>query len=180
MTSAGELRRKISARALEVDANAILGSVCDSTYLFMFILSRTSDGFSVSSHAHVKSRQRLRSLTFVHACRLTKKYNWLVRSIMEVSPLFFCSYKQSFDIEGESGVVVRGIGTCVGLVPKPPNLHGSIPVCFPATVEGLRPVSTQADGYVHVCEVWVLCLLRKKVDSGFVLCTLTLPIFLTV
>jgi hypothetical protein len=76
----GELRRKISARALEVDANAILG------------------------------------------------------------------YKQSFDIEGESGVVVRGIGTCVGLVPKPPNLHGSIPVCFPATVEGLRPVSTQADG----------------------------------
>ena len=59
------------------------------------------------------------------------------------------SYKQFFDIEGESGVVVRGIGTCVGLAPKPPNLQGFIPICFPATMEGVRPVSTQTDGYVH-------------------------------
>ena len=28
------------------------------------------------------------------------------------------SYNQSFDLEGESGIVVRGIGTCVLLLPS--------------------------------------------------------------
>lgn len=30
--------------------------------------------------------------------------------------LFFSSYNQYFDLEGESGIVVRGIGTAVTLV----------------------------------------------------------------
>ena len=59
-------------------------------------------------------------------------------------------YKQLFDIEGESGVVVRGIGTCVGLIPKPPSLSVPVPICFPANVEVVRPASTQGDRSVPV------------------------------
>ena len=68
-------------------------------------------------------------------------------------------YKQLFDIEGESGVVVRGIGTCVGLIPKPPSLSVPVPVCFPANVEAVRPASTQGDRSVPV--MCMLIILHK-------------------
>ena len=47
-------------------------------------------------------------------------------------------------------MVVRGIGTCVGLIPKPPSLSVPVPVCFPANVEAVRPASTQGDRSVPV------------------------------
>ena len=31
--------------------------------------------------------------------------------------VYFFRYQQYFDLEGESGIVVRGIGTCVFLIP---------------------------------------------------------------
>ena len=60
--------------------------------------------------------------------------------------MYFCGrYKQFFDIEGESGVVVRGIGTCVSLISKLPNLQAPIPVSFPVTMEGVRPTSVHTE-----------------------------------
>lgn len=51
---------------------------------------------------------------------------------------YYYSYQQYFDLEGDTGIVVRGIGTCVSLIPKlhtatitppirlPPNIQASV------------------------------------------------------
>lgn len=41
---------------------------------------------------------------------------------MDYAMLFILRYSQSFDLEGESGIVVRGIGTCVKLSSSPAHL----------------------------------------------------------
>lgn len=47
------------------------------------------------------------------------------------------SYRQCFDLEGETGIVVRGIGTCVSLIPKPqPTSAHQLPVLLPANIQG--------------------------------------------
>lgn len=48
-------------------------------------------------------------------------------------------YQQYFDLEGDTGIVVRGIGTCVTLIPGIPQ--SNIPVLLPATVQGVGQAS---------------------------------------
>ena len=51
-------------------------------------------------------------------------------------------YQQYFDLEGDTGIVVRGIGTCVSLGPDhhSPGSGSGLPVLLPANVQGLGQV----------------------------------------
>ena len=56
------------------------------------------------------------------------------------------SYRQCFDLEGESGIVVRGIGTCVTLIPS----------CLsPSTILVLLPTALQVGSVGNVPERYI-------------------------
>ena len=97
-----------------------------------------------------------------------------IRKVDKESNYFLFRYKQFFDIEGESGVVVRGIGTCVSLIPKPPNLQVPIPVSFPVTLEGVRPISIHADPlyvlYINPCRPTVR-IVHQSMQTHCMYCT---------
>lgn len=61
-------------------------------------------------------------------------YLWNINDLYDIC----CRYKQCFDLEGESGIVVRGIGTGATLIRLYEHTHAS------------RPTMT-TDEWVHKC-----------------------------
>lgn len=63
---------------------------------------------------------------------------------------FSFSYQQYFDLEGESGIVVRGIGTCVLLLKI--NATSSLPTTPTGFIGSPRDETSTADKYVYLLQ----------------------------